>query len=198
MRKSILLFLCMAILLLILPACADTYWKAYWKPGEHPVEITPEEDARIGEIMEEAIRKSEGTPARMDADQESVEVQHERYLSLFPDGSPVEYHDVEYEDIGYFRWAAGLPDDQSIRLEEAWKITLKFLIDQELASPETLVHYYPQVTFDTGYDPDNPVWKITPVCYDYEDSDLPITAWQVAVYAHDGSVCGYREVNGAG
>ena len=41
-------------------------------------------------------------------------------------------------------------------------------------------------------------WKITPVCYDYEESDFPITAWEVAVYAHDGSICGYREVNGAG
>jgi len=27
---------------------------------------------------------------------------------------------------------------------------------------------------------------------------LPITAWAVSVYAHDGSICGYREVNGAG
>ena len=161
------------------------------------MEITPE-DVRITEVMEESIRKSEGTPVRTDADQESVEAQHERYMSLFPDGSPVVYEDTEYEDIGYYRWAVGLPDDRSISRDEAWKITLGFLMDRGIASPETLAHYYPQVAYDTGYDPENPFWKVTLVCYDYEETGLPVTAWQVAVYAHDGSICGYREVNGAG
>ena len=198
MKKTIVLFLCLAMLLPVLPADADTFWKMYWKPGEYHVETAPGEDTQITEIIEEAVRKSEGTPVRIDADQESAEVQYERYISLFPDGSPVEDREVEYEDIGYYRWAVGIPDDQSVSLEEAWRITLKFLMDQNLATPEILVHYYPQATFDTGYDPENPVWKITLTCYDYEESDLPITAWQVAVYAHDGSVCGYREVSGAG
>ena len=49
-----------------------------------------------------------------------------------------------------------------------------------------------------GGDPENPAWHITPECYDYEESDLPVTVWLVSVYAHDGSICGYREVNGAG
>ena len=198
MRKIISLCLCLAILLSVLPAGAEPFWEMYWKPGEYAVETTPEEEAQIREIMEEAIRKSEGTPVRIDADRESVEVQYERYLSFFPDGSPVEYADIDYDDIGYYRWAAGIPDDQCISRDEAWKITLKFLTDQELATPEILAHYYPQAAFDTGYDPDNPVWKITPVCYDYEETDLPVTAWEVAVYAHDGSICGYREVSGAG
>ena len=198
MRRIIVSFLCLAVLLSVLPADADTYWKMSWKPGEYNAEITPEEDAKINGIIEKAVQKSEGTPVRIDADQESVEVQYERYIGLFPDGSPIEYKDVEYEDIGYYRWAVGIPDDQSVSLNEAWKITLKFLMDQNLAAPEILVHYYPQAIFDTGYDPENPVWKITLTCYDYEESDLPITAWEVAVYAHDGSVCGYREVNGAG
>ena len=198
MRKIIVLCLCMAVLLSIQPAEADTYWMMCRKPGEYTVEMTPEEDTQINEIIEEAILKSEGTPVRIDADQESPEVQYERYISHFPDGSPVEYKDVEYEDIGYYRWAVGIPDDQSVSLDEAWKITLKFLMDQKLSTPEVLVHYYPQAAFDTGYDPDNPVWKITLTCYDYEESELPITAWEVAVYAHDGSICGYREVSGAG
>ena len=170
----------------------------YWQPGEYAVGTAPEEDARIREIMEKAIQESEGTPVRIDADRESVEVQYERYLSLFPDGRPVENTDVDYDDIGYYRWAVGIPDDQCISQEEAWKITLKFLMNQELAAPEILAHYYPQAAFDTGHDPENPVWKITPVCYDFEESDLPVTAWEVAVYAHDGSVCGYREMSGAG
>jgi len=198
MRKIILLCLCAAILLSILPAQADTYWKLYWKPGEYTVEPAPETDMRINEIVETALQQSEGTPVRIDADRESVEAQYERYLSLYPDGNPIEYKDVEYEDIGYYRWAVGIPDDQSVSLEEAWKITLKFLMDQKLSTPEILVHYYPQAAFDTGYDPENPVWKITLTCYDYEETDLLVTAWEVAVYAHGGSVCGYREVSGAG
>ena len=196
--KKLPAILCAAVLLLAWAAHADTYWEMYRKPGEYVVVFTPEEEARVLGIMEEAVRKSEGTPVRTDADRESVEAQYERYMDLFPDGSPVEYDDVEYEDIGRYRWAVGLPDDQCISRDEAWKITLKFLTDQELATPETLAHYYPQAAFDTGYDPDNPVWKITPVCYDYEETDLPVTAWEVAVYAHDGSICGYREVSGAG
>lgn len=196
-RKIISIFLCLILLLSVLSAYADTFWIKYWKPGEYMVDFTSDE-ALITKVMEESIRNSEGTPVRIDADLDSVEAQYERYISFHPDGSPVVYEDTEYEDIGYFRWALGIPDDQSISRDEAWKITLMFLIDQDLASPETLVHYYPQASFDIGFDPENPVWKITPVCYDYEETDLPITAWEVAVYAHDGSICGYCEVNGAG
>lgn len=197
-RKALSVILCTALLLSFLPAQADTYWNMYWKSGDHTVEFTSEDEAQIAQLMEEAVRNSEGTLVRIDADQESVEAQYERYISLFPDGSPVEYNEIEYEDIGHYRWAVGIPDDQSISLNEAWRITLKFLMDQDLATPEILVHYYPQAAFDTGYDPENPVWKIILTCYDYEESDLPITVWEVAVYAYDGSVCGYREVNGAG
>ena len=197
-RKALSVILCTALLLSFLPAQADTSWNMYWKSGDHTVEFTAEDEAQIAQLMEEAVRNSEGTLVRIDADQESVEAQYERYISLFPDGSPVEYNEIEYEDIGHYRWAVGLPDDQSISRDEAWKIALQFLIEQNLATAETLVHYYPQVTFDNGYDPENPVWKVTPVCYDYEESDFPITAWAVAIYAHDGSICGYREVNGAG
>ena len=198
MKRIMVLFLSIAMLLYILPVDAEKFWQLYWMPGEYVVETTSEEDTQIAEIIEEAVHKSEGTPVRIDADQESAEVQYERYISFFSDGSPIEYKDVEYEDIGYYRWAVGIPDDQSVSLDEAWKTTLSFLLDQNLATPEILVHYYPQATFDTGYDPENPVWKITLTCYDYEESDLPITAWEVAVYAHDGSICGYREVSGAG
>ena len=197
-RKALSVILCTALLLSFLPAQADTYWNMYWKSGDHTVEFTAEDEAQIAQLMEEAVRNSEGTLVRIDADQESVEAQYERYISLFPDGSPVENDEIEYEDIGHYRWAVGLPDDQSISRDEAWKNALLFLIEQNLATAEILVHYYPQYIFDNGYDPENPVWKVTPVCFDYEESDFPITAWEVAVYAHDGSICGYREVNGAG
>ena len=197
-RKALSGMLCAAVLLCCLPAQADTYWSMYWKPGECSVACTAEEEARITDLIEEIIRNSEGTPVRIDAEQESVEVQYARYISLFPEGSPVEYTETEYEDIGHYRWAVGLPDERCVSREEAWRIALKFLAGQGLATPETLAHYYPQFSFDVGYDPENPVWKVTPVCFDNEESDLPVTAWEVAVYAHDGSICGYREVDGAG
>lgn len=197
-RKAWSVMLGAALLLVALPAHADPYWQMHWEPGRYTVAMTAEQEAQITQLTEEAIRNSEGTPVRTDADQESVEAQYERYISLFPDGSPVEYSETEYEDIGHYRWAAGLPDDQCISREEAWKIALRFLMEQDLATAEILVHYYPQVSFDIGYDPANPVWKITPECFDDEESGLPVTAWQIAVYAHDGSICGYREVSGAG
>ena len=159
-RKAWSVMLGAALLLSALPAHADPYWQMHWEPGRYTVAMTAEQEAQITRLTEETIRNSEGTPVRTDADQESVEAQYERYISLFPDGSPVEYSETEYEDIGHYRWAAGLPDDQCISREEAW--------------------------------------KITPVCFDDEESGLPVTAWQVAVYVHDGSICGYREVSGAG
>ena len=190
--------MCLILLLCVLPAQAEPFWKMFWKPGEYVIEFTPEEDAEMDKIIKEAVQKSEGTTTRIGADYESVEAQYERFLSMFPDGGPVESDETVYEDIGTYKWAVGLPDDQSISRDEAWKITLKFLIDQGLAVPDTLVHYYPQVSFETGSDPENPAWHVILACYDYEETDLPITAWSVSIYAHDGSICGYREVNGAG
>ena len=197
-RKALSLVLCLILLLCVLPAQAEPFWKMFWKPGEYVIEFTPEEDAEMDKIIKEAVQKSEGTITRIGADYESVEAQYERFLSMFPDGGPVESDETVYEDIGTYKWAVGLPDDQSISRDEAWKITLKFLIDQGLAFPDTLVHYYPQVSFETGNDPENPTWHVILACYDYEESNLPISAWSVSIYAHDGSICGYREVSGAG
>ena len=197
-RRGLPVTLCLIILLFAWSAFADTFWVKHWNPGEYIVEFSPEEDKQITGIIEEAIRKSEGTVMRIGADQESVEAQYERFIGMFPDGNPIEYDDIDYEDIGHYKWAVGIPDNQSVSRDEAWKITLKFLIDQNLAAPETLVHYYPQVSYQTGSDPEKPAWNIILTCYDYEESGLPITVWAVSVYAHDGSICGYREVNGAG
>ena len=199
-KRGLPVILCLIILLSGFAAHAETFWKMHWKPGENIISFTQEENAQIMGIIEEATQKSEGTNIRIGADRESdVETAYNNFLAMSPDGAPMEpADDKEYEDIGRYMWAVGLPDEQSISRDEAWKIMLKYLIDHGIATPEILVHYYPQAAFDTGYDPENPVWKIILTCYDYEESDLPITVWEVAVYAHDGSVCGYREVNGAG
>ena len=179
---------------------ADTFWKMYWKPGEYVVEFTLEEETHISGIIEKAKEKSEGTNIRLGADRENdTEYAYEQFLSISPDGTPMEpTDDIEYEDIGLYYWAVGIPDDQSISKDEAWKILLKFLIDQKLSTPEDLVHYYPLISFETGNYSGNPVWRIILECYDNAESTLPFTFCDVAIYAHDGSICGYRLIEPVG
>ena len=179
---------------------ADTFWKMYWKPGEYVVEFTLEEETHISGIIEKAKEKSEGTNIRLGADRENdTEYAYEQFLSISPDGTPMEPTDeIEYEDIGLYYWAVGIPDDQSISKDEAWKILLKFLIDQKLSTPEDLVHYYPLISFETGNYSGNPVWRIILECYDNAESNLPFTFCDVAIYAHDGSICGYRLIEPVG
>ena len=179
---------------------ADTFWKMHWKPGEYVVEFTLEEETHISGIIEKAKEKSEGTNIRLGADRENdTEYAYEQFLSISPDGTPMEpTDDIEYEDIGLYYWAVGIPDDQSISKDEAWKILLKFLIDQKLSTPEDLVHYYPLISFETGNYSGNPVWRIILECYDNAESNLPFTFCDVAIYAHDGSICGYRLIEPVG
>jgi hypothetical protein len=172
----------------------------YWKPGEYVVEFTLEEETHISGIIEKAKEKSEGTNIRLGADRENdTEYAYEQFLSISPDGTPMEpTDDIEYEDIGLYYWAVGIPDDQSISKDEAWKILLKFLIDQKLSTPEDLVHYYPLISFETVNYSGNPVWRIILECYDNAESNLPFTFCDVAIYAHDGSICGYRLIEPVG
>ncbi len=172
----------------------------YWKPGKYVVEFTLEEETHISGIIEKAKEKSEGTNIRLGADRENdTEYACEQFLSISPDGTPMEpTDDIEYEDIGLYYWAVGIPDDQSISKDEAWKILLKFLIDQKLSTPEDLVHYYPLISFETGNYSGNPVWRIILECYDNAESNLPFTFCDVAIYAHDGSICGYRLIEPVG
>ena len=199
-KRGLPVILCLIFLLLAFAAHADSYWKMHWKPGESIIGFTPEEDTQITAIIEEANQKSEGTNIRIGADRESdVETAYNNFLTMSPDGAPMEpADDKEYEDIGRYMWAFGLPDEQSISRDEAWKIMLKYLIDHGISTPEILVHYYPLVSYETGNYNGNPVWRILLECYDYQDSGFPVTAWEVAIYAHDGSICGYRDINPVG
>ena len=162
--------------------------------------VTLEEETHISGIIEKAKEKSEGTNIRLGADRENdTEYAYEQFLSISPDGTPMEpTDDIEYEDIGLYYWAVGIPDDQSISKDEAWEILLKFLIDQKLSTPEDLVHYYPLISFETGNYSGNPVWRIILECYDNAESNLPFTFCDVAIYAHDGSICGYRLIEPVG
>ena len=174
--------------------------RRHWQPGEYVVEFTPEEETQMTGIIEKANMNSEGTNIRIGADRENdPENAYQQFLSVSPDGTPMEpTDDINYEDIGYYYWAVGIPDDQSISKDEACEILLKFLIDQKLSTPEDFVHYYPLVSYETGNYSGNPVWRIILECYDYAESNLPFTFCDVAVYAHDGSICGYRLIEPVG
>ena len=113
-KRGLPVILCLIFLLLAFAAHADSYWKMHWKPGENIISFTPEEDAQITAVIEEANQKSEGTNIRIGADRESdVETAYNNFLTMSPDGAPMEPADgKEYEDIGRYMWAVGLPDEQ--------------------------------------------------------------------------------------
>ena len=200
-RKRLLPFVLFIVLLVYVSLSqADTFWEMHWQHGEYIVKCNLEEDTLITGIIETAKDRSDGTNIRLGADRENdPENAYQQFLSISPDGTPMEpTDDIEYEDIGLYYWAVGIPDDQSISKDEAWKILLKFLIDQKLSTPEDLVHYYPLISFETGNYSGNPVWRIILECYDNTESNLPFTFCDVAIYAHDGSICGYRLIEPVG
>ncbi len=199
-KRSLSFFLFIVLLASVSLSEADSFWEKHWRPGEYVVEFTPEEETQMTGIIEKANVNSEGTNIRIGADRENdPENAYQQFLSVSPDGTPMEpTDDINYEDIGYYYWAVGIPDDQSISKDEAWKILLKFLTDQKLSPPEDLVHYYPLLSYETGNYSGNPVWRIILECYDNMDSNLPFTFCDVAVYAHDGSICGYRLIEPVG
>ena len=96
--SAILLYLAFA--LFFIPAVmAENFWQMYWKPGECKVSFTPEEDALIKGILEEAETKSEGTIQRKAADEsESVEAQYERFLEMNPEGTPMGTDEIVFDD----------------------------------------------------------------------------------------------------
>lgn len=200
-KKRLLPFVLFIVLLAYVSLSqADTFWEMHWQPGEYIVKFNSEEDTLIIGIIETAKGRSDGTNIRLGADRENDTVYtYEQFLSVSPNGTPMEPADgIKYEDIGYYYWAVGIPDDQSISKDEAWKILLKFLIDQKLSTPEDLMHYYPLVSYETGNYSGNPVWRIILECYDYTESNLPFTFCDVAIYAHDSSICGYRLIEPVG
>ncbi len=199
-KRFLSFFLFIVLLASVSLSEADSFWEKHWRPGEYVVEFTPEEETQMTGIIEKANVNSEGTNIRIGADRENdPENAYQQFLSVSPDGTPMEpTDDINYEDIGYYYWAVGIPDDQSISKDEAWKIVLKFLVDQKLSTPEDLMHYYPLVSYETGNYSGNPVWRIILECYDYSESNLPFTFCDVAVYAHDGSICGYRLIEPVG
>ncbi len=164
-----------------------TRWDRYWKLGEKIMEDTEESRIQVNAILEKANQASEGTLVRDGADADTVELQYELYQRMLQDGAKIEPQ--LFDDIGTYTWAVGLPDEQSITQDQAWRIACQVLLEEAGISEEQLTHFYPHFSYETS-DPENPFWHLNLMPYD-AGSEVSVV-YEVAVYAHDGSVCGYK------
>ncbi len=164
-----------------------TRWDHYWKPGEKIMEDTEESRKKVNDILEKVNQASEGTLIRNGADADTVELQYELYQRMLQDGAEIEAQ--LFDDIGTYTWAVGLPDEKSITQDQAWRTACQVLLEEAGISEEELIHFYPHFSYETG-NPENPFWNLNLMPYD-AGSEFSVV-YEVAVYAHDGSVCGYR------
>ena len=164
-----------------------TRWDRYWKPGEKRMEDTEESRIQVNAILEKVNQASEGMLVREGADADTVELQYELYQHMLQDGAKIEPQ--LFDDIGTYTWAVGLPDEQSITQDQAWRTACQVLLEEAGIAEEQLTHFYPHFSYETG-DPENPSWHLNLMPYD-AGSEISVV-YEVAVYAHDGSVCGYK------
>ena len=185
---------CITIILVLLSVLgmstigqAKPLYEQYWEPGAYTVEITEEDQVRLATLWEQVEMLSAGTKVREASEAETLEVQYEKYLQMG------EIPERVYDDVGPYTWAAGLPDEKAISQEEAYICACKALLEQYGLAEEQLVHYWPHYAYLTS-DPEHPVWQLDFICY---DGTRTRTA-TVALYAHDGSICGvqYEMSNG--
>ena len=106
---------------------------------------------------------------------------------MLQDGAKIEPQ--LFDDIGTYTWAVGLPDEQSITQDQAWRTACQVLLEEAGIAEEQLTHFYPHFSYETG-DPENPFWHLNLMPYDAGSAVSVV--YEVAVYAHDGSVCGYK------
>lgn len=168
-------------------AFAVNRWDCFWKPGEKIVNNSDESQNRVKSVLEQIDLASAGTLIREGQDNDTIERQYEDYLRILQDGADIQ--EQLFADIGIYVWAVGLPDEQSISQEEARRISCQVLMDEANISDEQMEHFYPHFTYETG-DPQNPFWHITWMPFD-QGADVSMIL-DVAVYAHDGSICGYK------
>ncbi len=164
-----------------------TRWDLYWKPGEKVMEKTEEAQSRIESVLQKIDQDSAGTPVREGADNDTIELQYAEYQRMLQEGA--EIRERLFDDIGTYIWALGIPDDQSITQDEAKDISCRMLLEEAGISEEQMSHFYPHCSYETG-DPENPFWLITWMPFD-QGADVSMIL-DTAVYAHDGSLCGYR------
>ena len=188
MKKGIAVILIMVCLLGVCGAAqAKNLYDRYWQPGEYALEITEDDQARYAALWEQVQALSAGTLVREANEAETLEVQYEKYLQMG------EIPERFYDDVGAYTWAAGLPDEEAIPQEEAYIRACLALAKQYDLQPDALSHYWPHWLYITA-DPENPVWQVDFICYDGSSTRTA----SVALYAHDGSVCGVSYTDSVG
>ena len=176
----------MAALLLTMSvssAFATKMFDQYWKPGEYTVEKTDAEKAYYNSLYETALKKSEGTLIRKNADISTYENKYHCYLTAVKERGP--YTGREFDDIGYFAYVVGLPDENAISTRQALMIAYHALKEQYDIPAGRLISYLPIFTYLTS-DSENPVWYIQFDSYDAAEN----SGASVYIYAHDGSIQG--------
>ena len=128
--KKVLCVLMAALLLTmsVSSAFATKMFDRYWKPGEYTVELTDAEKAYYNSLYETALKKSEGTLFRENLDRSTYENKYKRYLEAIEERGT--FGEVEFEDIGHYKYAVGLPDEQAISSQQALMIAYHVMKEQ--------------------------------------------------------------------
>jgi len=194
MKKNaqiLILMLCLAISVASVTAHAENYWDRMWQPGIHTVQITEADRNRFDAIWEKIDQGSAGTLTRKAQETGSIKYQYEEYLAL----DTSDLGSVRFDDIGEYRWSVGLPDEQSISSDEALRIAFKIYLDELGIPEEELENRYPQISYETWM-PGEPIWMIQMIPYRPQKGE--VVSYQIGIYAHDGSIAGYRSSVAAG
>ena len=179
----------MAALLLTMSvssAFATKMFDQYWKPGEYTVEPTDAEKAYYNSLYETALKKSEGTLFRKNLDHSTYENEYKWYLEAIEERGT--FGEVEFEDIGHYKYAVGLPDEQAISSQQALMIAYHVMKEQYDIPDSKVVGLLPSFVYSVS-DPENPVWCVQLTNYDYSTKIYV----NVYIYAHDGSIWGVKK-----
>ena len=160
-------------------------WDQYWKPGEHFMKSNDEAERRVDDILQQVDMISAGSVIRTNADSFTLEQQYQSYQDMLQNGMVV--NEQLFDDMGTYIWLVGFPDEESITADQAWRLAYQVLLEDAGVSETELIHYYPQISYEVG-NPENPFWRFHFMPYDLDVSIV----YDVAVYAHDGSICGYK------
>lgn len=189
MKKRSILSTCLIIVLIVIFAFsvvhADKYFDKYYQPGEYIIDMTEEEKLETNHLIEDTLLASEGSSVRLGIEHETIQEQHNRYQEMLSEG--FEQTPFVFDDIGEYLWIPGIPDEKCIPFQDAWTIALLYLSKEEGIPDQELKLRIPQASFEIG-NPDAPIWKLIFVSF-VEDG---ASHYEVCIYAHDGSVQGYK------
>ena len=179
MKRIVVCF--MLLCCLIGTSFAQNRWIKYWLPGKYRIELTEEEKEQYKDLYHQMDENTADSSLRQYSEPYSFEKQYNDYLgiSFVPE--------KEYDDVGRYTWALGLPDEHSISMIDAYMIACKALSEQIHLDDSVLVNCFPWFTYEVSYE--QPCWIINFLdCREGTSVPLP---YVVMIYAYDGSIGGY-------